>query len=94
MVTIRFKGEVTPEGQLVFDTPDNLPPGDVQITLEFSDGETFSEDEIQDLLNFTPKSGAEVVAAGLTGGWEHKEISDPVAWVEEQRRKQRERHGW
>ena len=91
MVTIRLKGEITADGQLRFEPPKNLPPGDVEITIEIPDAEeTFSEDEIADLLNFTPRSGNEVVAAGLTGGWEAKGIDDPVAWVEEQRRKQQE----
>jgi hypothetical protein len=95
MVTIRLKGEITADGQLRFDPPKNLPPGDVEITIEISaSDERFSQAEIADLLDFTPKSGAEVVAAGLTGGWEDKGISDPVVWVEEQRRKQQERRQW
>lgn len=95
MVTIRLKGEVTPEGELVFDVPKDLPPGEVEITIQMPDAsEDFTEDEIADLLTFTPKSGAEVVAAGLTGGWEHMQIDDPVEWVAEQRRKQQERRGW
>jgi hypothetical protein len=99
MTTKQVAGRVTPSGELIFETPKDLPPGDVLITIEPldarpSDSETFTEDELRDLLTFTPKSGAEVVAAGLTGGWEHKAISDPIEWVEEQRRKQRERRGW
>ncbi len=82
MVTIRLKGEVTADGQLRFDPPKNLPPGDVEITIEITGSdETFSEAEIADLMNFTPQSGEAVVAAGLTGGWEDKGIDDPVAWV-------------
>jgi hypothetical protein len=95
MVTIRLKGEVTADGQLRFDPPKNLPQGDVEITIEIPDPEaTFSEAEIADLLDFTPKSGQEVVASGLTGGWEDKGIDDPVAWFDEQRRKQQERNRW
>jgi hypothetical protein len=95
MVTIHLKGQVTPDGQLKFEVPRNLPPGDVDITLEIPNlDEQFTEDEIKELLTFTPTSGAEVVAAGLIGGWEHKGITDPVEWVEEQRRKQKERRKW
>jgi hypothetical protein len=95
MLTIRLTGQVTPEGKLVFEVPENLPPGDVQITIEIPDAETtdkadFTEHELRDLLTFTPKPGAEVVAAGLIGGWEHKGITNPVQWVEEQRRKQQQ----
>lgn len=89
---IRLTGQVTPAGELVFSAPKDLPPGEVQITIEVpeagaADSESFTDEEIKDLLTFTPKSGAEVVAAGLIGGWEHKGITDPVAWVEEQRRR-------
>lgn len=95
MVTIRLKGEVTADGQLQCDLPENPPPEDVQITIEIPEtSDDFSDDEIAELLNFTPTSGAQVVAAGLTGGWEAKGITDPVTWIEEQRRKQRERRQW
>lgn len=95
MVTIRLTGHVTESGELVFEAPKNLPPGEVQITIEVPDeSESFSEEEVRELLTFTPRSGAEVVAAGLVGGWEHRGITDPVKWVEEQRRKQRERRQW
>jgi hypothetical protein len=95
MVTIHLKGQVTSDGQLLFDVPDDLPPGEVDITLEIPNlDEKFTEEEIERLLTFTPTSGAEIVAAGLIGGWEDMNITDPVAFVEELRRKQRERRGW
>lgn len=58
---------------------------------ETADDEDFTDEEIKELLTFTPKSGKEVVDAGLTGGWEDMGITDSVAWVEEQRRKRQER---
>jgi hypothetical protein len=95
MVTIHLKGQVMPDGQLVFDPPHNLPPGEVDITIEVPNlDEQFTEEELKELLTFTPTSGADVVAAGLVGGWEDKGITDPVAFVEELRRKQKERRGW
>lgn len=95
MVTIHLKGQIMPDGQLLFDVPENLPPGDVDITLEIPNlDEQFTQAEIQDLLTFTPTSGADIVAAGLVGGWEDMNITDPVVWVEEQRRKQKERRAW
>lgn len=95
MLTLHLKGQVTPEGQLLVELPEKLPPGDVDVTINIPDAdEQFTPDEIQDLLTFTPTSGADVVAAGLVGGWEDKNITDPVAWVEEQRRKQREQRKW
>jgi len=105
MVTIHLTGRVTDDGELLFDPPKNLPPGEVQITIEVpseaaaaaeatvaaDDDQDFTDEEIKELLTFTPKSGKEIVESGLAGGWEDKGITDPVAWVEEQRRKQRER---
>lgn len=86
MVTIHLKGHVTPDGQVLFDPPQNLPPGEINITIEVPNlDEQFTEAEIKELMNFTPITGAEIVAAGLTGGWEDMNISDPVAWVEARR---------
>lgn len=97
MVTIHLTGHVTEDGELVFDPPKNLPPGEARITIELP-AETpleqdFTDEEIEELLTFTPKSGKEVVELGLTGGWEDMGITDSVAWVEEQRRKRKERRG-
>lgn len=98
-MVIHLKGHVTPAGELEFEPPKNLPPGDVNITIEVDEAPNqesldFTDDEIAELLTFTPRSGAEVVAAGLTGVWADKGITDPVEWVEEQRRKQREQRKW
>lgn len=95
MVTIHLTGQVTEDGELVFETPKNLPPGEVQITIELpaeaSDNQDFTEEEIRELRAIKPKSGKEIVESGLAGGWEHKGITNSVAWVDEQRRKQKER---
>jgi hypothetical protein len=98
MTTYHLKGHVTEDGELVFDAPKDLPPGEANITIQVP-AETpleqdFTDEEIKEFLTFTPRSGKEVVEAGLTGGWEDMGITDPVAWVEEQRRKQRERKQW
>jgi len=95
MVMIQLKGRVTDSGKLEFDVPVGLPPGDAEITIQINESdETFTPEEIADLLIFTPQSGAEVVAAGLTGTWADEAIDDPVAWVDAQRRKQQERNQW
>lgn len=100
MVTIHLTGQVTEDGELVFETPKNLPPGEVQITIEVPKEtsspleQDFTDEEIRELRAIKPKSGKEIVESGLTGGWEHKGITDSVAWVEEQRRKQKERKRW
>jgi len=99
MVTIHLTGYVTEDGKLIFDPPKNLPPGEAKITIEVP-GEVapleqdFTDEEIKEFLTFKPKSGKEIVESGLAGGWEDKGITDPVEWVEEQRRKQWERRRW
>ena len=99
MATIHLTGHVTDDGELVFDPPKNLPPGEAKITIEVT-GEMppleqdFTDEEIKEFLTFKPKTGKEIVEQGLVGGWEDMGITDSVAWVEEQRRKQWERrHG-
>ena len=80
---------MTSDGQLLFELPEKLPHSDVDITIEIPNADKqFTSSEIKELLTFTPTTGADVVAAGLVGGWEHKNITNPVAQVEEQRRKQ------
>ena len=95
MLTIHLDGHITASGELFIELPKDLPSGKVHVTIEMSTidtskAENFTEEEIKSLLTFTPKTGAEIVAAGLMGGWQDMGIADPVAWVEEQRRKQRE----
>jgi hypothetical protein len=91
MITLQLLGEITSEGALRVELPSNLPPGNVRVTLEIADDEQFTDAELRELLEFNPRSGSEVIAAGLVGGWEHKGITDPVEWVENERRKRRER---
>jgi hypothetical protein len=93
MVMIQLTGRVTSGGQLEFEAPHDLPQGEARITIEIlttddSDNEPFTQEEIEDFLTFTPRSGAEVVRDGLIGGWEDMGITDSVEWVTEQRRKQ------
>ena len=37
MLTLHLKGQVTSDGQLLFQLPEKLPPGDVDITIEIPD---------------------------------------------------------
>ena len=102
MVTIHLKGHVTDEGELIFDPPKDLPPGEVQITIEakaeapaeVDADQDFTDEEIKELLTFTPTSGREVIELGLTGAWADMGITDSEEWVQEQRRKRRERGQW
>lgn len=95
MITLHIKGQVTADGQLHFELPDNLPVGAVDITLEIpTPDEQSTLSSTSHLLTFTPSSCAEVVATSVVGGSEHANGTDPLVWVEEQRRKQRERREW
>ena len=82
MATIHLTGHVTEEGVLVFEAPKNLPPGEVEITIQIgehqftakgittADDQDFTDEEIKEFLTFKPKSGKEIVESGLAGGWE------------------------
>ncbi|MCQ3930640.1 MAG: hypothetical protein DPW16_09275 [Chloroflexi bacterium] len=58
------------------------------------DIEPLTDEEIAEMLRPEPMTGAEIVAAGLTGGWADMGIADGAEWVQEQRRKRREKRGW
>ena len=98
---------MTEAGKLVFDLPEDLPDDEFELVIKVSregvtetpvaieDDETpLTDEEIAEMMRPEPKTGAEIVALGHTGGWEHKGITDSVEWVKEQRRKRRERLGW
>jgi len=97
MVTIHLTGNITEDGHLEVEIPDGLPPGKVQVTLEVTSEEDFAgeecpwtDEEIQEMMRVTPKTGAEIVALlEQEGGWENLGITDGAEWVQEQRRKNR-----
>lgn len=49
----------------------------------------YTDAEIAEMMIVHPMTGAEIVAAGLTGGWSHLDISDGAEWVNEQKRKRK-----
>ncbi len=102
MITV--KGYVTEEGEIRLEHPLEIPPGEVELIIrelkpsqednnEAEAVPTWTDEELDELLrpNPHPLTGAEIVAAGLVGGWEHKGITDGQAWVEEVKRKRKER---
>jgi hypothetical protein len=100
---IQLTGHITASGELkIDDLPPGLSPGQVQVTIEVPaqaeeipwEDRPWTDEEIRAMMTPTPKTGAEIVAAGHTGGWEDYGITDSVEWVEEQRRKRREQVGW
>jgi len=93
-MVIELNGQITEDGELKLELPSGLPAGEARITIEIPAEPKWTADELKRALQTTPMTGAEIVEAGLTGGWEDQGITDSVAWVEEQRRKRRERHQW
>lgn len=90
-MVIELNGLITEDGELKLDLPSGLPPGEARITIEIPAEPVWTEDELKWALQTTPMTGAEIVEAGLTGGWEDQGITDGATWVEEQRQKRRER---
>jgi hypothetical protein len=91
MAVIHLNGHITEDGELKLDLPSGLPPGEARITIETPIAPSWTSEEINSALKVEPMTGAEIVASGLLGGWEDEGITDSAAWVEEQRRKRRER---
>jgi hypothetical protein len=54
------------------------------------DAAPLEPEELKRLLQAKPLSGAEIVKAGLVGGWSDEGIADGQAWVDSQRQTRRE----
>lgn len=90
------------DGKIEADLPDDVIDGEIELKVAVErSGDSFEEDaplwtdeELAALIQPEPKTGAEIIALGHTGGWEHKGIEDSVEWVSELRRQRREKRGW
>lgn len=89
MSTLRLRGRITEEGRLEVDLPPGTPAGEARVTIEVPPAERWSPQEIAEALRIEPLTGAEILAAGLAGGWEG--IEDGAEWVARRRRERRER---
>jgi len=88
---------------LIIELPDEVAQNNITL-VKVSNGNAsdtiaddeiaWTDEEIAEMLQPDPKTGAEIVALGHTGGWEHLGIEDSVEWLQEQRRKRREARGW
>ena len=101
MTSIELTGRITENGKLELELPAGLPPGEVHVIIELSSAEDtksaddpITQEELDELMRIEPMTGAEIVKAGLLGGWKDEGITDSVAWVEEQRRKHRRNLSW
>ncbi len=93
-MVIQLNGRITDKGDLELDLPSGLPAGDARITIEIPTETDWSEEDLARALRTEPLTGAQIVEAGLIGGWADAGITDSTAWVEELRRKRREARGW
>lgn len=90
---LELRGRINELGELEIELPGDLPPGDVRVVIEQLTT-TWTDEEIAEATQIKPVTGAEIVASGLTGGWEDMQIGDGTAWIQEQRRKRKERRDW
>jgi hypothetical protein len=58
MVTIHLKGKLTDDRRLIVDIPDNIPAGDVQLTIEIPDAVSAPNEA-------TARARAKFAAAGM-----------------------------
>ncbi|MBN1965340.1 MAG: hypothetical protein JW910_11895 [Anaerolineae bacterium] len=102
MTVLHLSGRITEDGRLEFELPEGLPPGEVEIAItplaaplpDDSDDAPLTDAEIAELLRPKAKSGAEIARSEAIGAWADYGITDPVTWVEAQRRKHSARRGW
>jgi hypothetical protein len=92
MAIIELHGRITKEGRLEIELPVGLPAGEARVTIEVAPTADWSSQELAEALRIEPLTGAEMIAAGLTGGWEGAGIEDSIEWVARQRHGRRERH--
>ena len=94
MKTIQLSGRITERGELELRLPEGLPPGEARITIEIPQPDDWGPADLVSALKVEPLTGAEIVNAGLLGGWEDQGIEDSEVWLKEQRRRRREQHSW
>jgi hypothetical protein len=89
MAIIELQGRITEEGQLEVELPVGLPAGKARVTIEIPAAD-WTPAEIAEALQVRPLTGAEMIAAGLTGGWKSEVGESGAEWVERRRRERRE----
>jgi hypothetical protein len=92
MDTIIVKGILTEEGKIIVDLPEGWKAGEIELEVPIEPQATYSDEELAELLKSEPQSGAEIAQADEIGSW--ADIEDSVEFVEEMRRKRREKSQW
>ena len=94
MAIIRLKGILTETGEIKVDLPENWQPGEIEVLIPTEEMEWTEEElaELEELMKPEPVPASQIVTAEEIGSW--SDIEDSVAFVEELRRKRRERNQW
>lgn len=90
MATVHLHGKITEQGLLEVELPAGLPAGEARVTIEVP-ARDWATEEIAAALRVQPLTGAEIIAAGLTGGWKDEVSESGAEWVDRQRRERREK---
>lgn len=105
MATLELLGHINEQGDLEIGQPLGLRAGTkVKITItELADTpdqipweeQPWTHEELDELMKHDPKTGAEIVEMIRSGeldtsAWTAMNITDPVVWLEEVRRKEQE----
>ena len=101
MTEIEFKAHVPKSRELTFQLPEEFQEAEVEVHVKVvpkapdedatSDERPWTDEEIKEMMRPEPKTGKEIVESDAIGGWEHMGITDSVAFIEELRRKRREK---
>ena len=97
MTVYRLRGSIDSNGQLQLDLPDDIPAGDVDVvisTRRVSSAPDWTDDELDAVLQVTPKSGSEIVSFLSTLEPAYTHIADSADWVAKQREQRRQQSSW
>ncbi len=100
MVAIRLKGHIDENGHLQAELPPGLLSGDVEITVEAApqaipESERWTQEELDNLIQPQARTGGEIIASGVVGAWANRDdITDGDEFIQEMRRKRRDRLNW
>lgn len=92
MDIIIIKGRITEDGRIEAELPEGWQPSEVEIKITLEP--EWTDEELDELLKSEPQTGAEIAEADEIGSWADMGIEDSVAFVEEMRRKRREKNQW